>query len=52
MTSLTYHGPYDGVFVPAAGLAVDQGASADFDDELALSLLEQPDNWAETPEED
>lgn len=48
MLKITYVGPHaDGVEVPALEVVVAQGETIEVaEDELALSLLEQPDNWA------
>ena len=46
---LTYVGPFGAVLVPLEGsymtVEVAHGDDADFPDELAKSLLEQPANW-------
>lgn len=34
-------------YLPALGVVIDADETFEADDDLALSLLEQPDNWAE-----
>ena len=49
--SLTYIGPIDEVEVPFADgsyVLCARNESADFADDVAASLLEQPSNWAAT----
>lgn len=43
---VTYYGPYPSIDVPAAGITVEQGATVEVPDAVAVGLLEQPDNWS------
>jgi predicted RecA/RadA family phage recombinase len=45
---LTYIGPHDAVEIevaPRKWVEVKQGAAVEVGDQLAVGLLEQPDNW-------
>jgi hypothetical protein len=50
---ITYHGPYDEVYVPAHRLAgVRRLVPVEVGDEVAADLLRQPDNYrASTPDD-
>lgn len=49
MTLLRYVGSADSVYVSALDRVVLAGDPVDVDDDLAVSLLEQSDNWQSAP---
>jgi len=46
MKDVKYVGPFEAVNVPALADDVERGVAVHVSDELAASLLDQPDNWA------
>jgi len=48
-TVVRYHGPFDEVEVPRAGMFVKRLKEVELETELAKSLLEQEDNWERPP---
>lgn len=44
-SAVTYVGPHDEVYVPAAGVSCRNGESVEVAADVATALLEQPDNW-------
>lgn len=48
-TVVRYHGPFEEVEVPRAGVVVQRLKPIELDTDLAKALLEQEDNWERPP---